>query len=212
MPARTRRDPAPIETLEALARDVIDLRDRQAAIVLGDALMEDTRYEGRVATGRVRPVRFRTRPIGYASNTRILSDEEIAAVRRVNMETPSFTVPGYETLYNVDRYAAEPTEERWGEIWVQWITPHAHRALLEHRIIPTTFAAPALTFHSVMRLSNEDELIADRLYITRVPQRRKRPVTTALFDILRLDSDNPTTRSIDFDRDPVQLTLLGRER
>lgn len=213
----------PIETLEALAREVVDRRDRGAALVLGDALMERGLRGGaeeRVTTGRIRQVLFRTRPIitPIPLDERILDNREINAVHRVVSHTPSFLVPAYQTLFNVARYARSPEgekEQRWGDIWAAWFTPGAdiYDALIKHDILPASIAPPELKFRDVMRATNEDELLAERLRVVRIPRRRKRPIETALFDVVRLDSDNPATRTIHFDQDTVvQLPLFERDR
>lgn len=190
------------EAMRALARRVVDEGDREAAIVLGDALLEDGLE--RIDTGRVRPVQFRTRSSWQPPDRRILTGDELRHIENIARGLrATFDVPGFEMLYNVDNFARRPDNERWGRIWAQWITPwwpETYRAMVEQRVLPASIADAELSRDDVMNTRNEDELLAHRIHLVRTPARRRRPIRTPLLDIVRLESDNPATRSVHFDR------------
>lgn len=187
------------EAMQALGRKLIDERDRDAAIVLGDALIEDDLQ--RFSTGRVKPVRFRTRSFWQPPDQRIMTNEEGQYIRNIDNHSPTFDVPGFETLYNVDNFAKRPDEEHWQRIWAQWMTPwpETYAAMIEQGILPRTIADREIERRDVM--TNDNELLAYRLHLVRPIGRRGRLVTP-LFEVIRLESDNPATQTIHFDRAP----------
>lgn len=215
--------------LQRLAQRVIRFRDREAAMVLGDALMEDhvdvdrARRPG-FATGRTRLVNFYlTRGVDFAQPARrgqtarvptfhpaarrIFTHDEIDRLLRMELAADTrfpFAVRGRELLYNVPHYSARPDEERWGKIFTMWITTRqdVYRALVAAGVLPRS-----IRFHE---LRSQDALgpdLAYRLFLERTPPRRQRPIRVYLFDVWR--DDTPATREVHFDEDPEQLSLLG---
>lgn len=176
-------------TLKKLALRVVRQRDREAALVLGDAMMEQGL--DRIATGRVRPVRFVVQ--SSVLGQRLPAPEEIYQ-------------PGYETLYNVDRFARLPSEDAWRYIFTMWITPRKgmYQALVRAGILPRT-----VKFHEIEWVSLVRADLGYHLYLVRVPKRRKRPVRTYLLEIMR--QDTPATEAQHFD-EPRQRSLFGDDR
>ena len=186
-------------TLRRLAQRVAAHHDREAAIVLGDALMEAGR--DRIATGRVRRARFRVLVFPSSRNSEaafaaVLTREErdhVRAVRERVLASPvtslSFYVPAREVLFNVDNYARRPTEEAWSSIFAMWVTSRrdTFAAMRNARILPRTIRAGDLVWDTRVGVWRESELpyILD---VERVPRRRKRPQRTYLFDVWRLDT------------------------
>lgn len=207
--------------MRLLAVRVIERRDREAALVLGDAMMEHG-IDG-IVTGRSRPVRFRTRwpHAAHVNDLRqgrvdgaIVTAAEAAAILRVRTEEPTFFQQAREVVYNIPQFASRPTEESWRRIWSMWVTPWrgTYRALVAARILPATMRFMEIRHTGyVHRSFDEDTLLAYRLSLHRVPRRRKRVATPWpwLFDIERRVSDNPRTDGVHFKDDGPQLPLFG---
>lgn len=185
--------------LKKLALRVVRRRDREAALVLGDAMMEQGLE--RVQTGRVRPVRFIIRRLN-AEALGITSVVQLAGT----LGTGYVYQPSYETLYNVDRFARLQTEEAWGAIFSMWITPKrgTYQALVRAGILPRSFQ-----FHEIQWVPTMLEELGYLLYLARIPKRRKKSVRTFLLEILR--SDMPATREEHFD-EPTQRSLFEDDR
>ena len=199
-------------TMQRLAIDVIERRDREAAIVLGDAMME--RGLDRIFTGRVRRAMFRAEDgdlLRSDADTKILSAHEIDVIRGV--VDRRFYVPAREVLYNVGGFARSPSANTWDKIWTQWVTPwHAtYQAMVRSRILPRSLRVAEIE-PQMIHSCEPDILIGLKLWAVRIPRRRKQPVRAPLFKIYRLDVDNPRTRHIHFDQDAAQQTLFDRDK
>ena len=206
--------------MQRLGVRLIEQRNPDDAIVLGDA-MQAAGIDGLI-TGRSRPVLFRTVTSVYDETfTRITSRDEQQMIMRARTRRPGFVVPAYEAIYNVAGFAAAPNDERWNAIWTMWVTPprSTYRALVERRvgraepqILPRTirfgeirWTDRFLPFHLTDNIA-----LAYRLYLNRVPPRRKKPIDAYLFDVERRDEDNPHTREYHFggrDRPKATITL-----
>lgn len=180
-------------TLKKLALRVARRHDREAALVLGDAMMEQGLE--RIWTGRTRPVKFVVRGV----NLEALAG---STAREVPNEIYQ---PGYEMLYNVDRFARLQNEDAWKRIFSMWITPKrgTYQALLRAGFLPRS-----IKFHEIEWVSLVREDLGYHLYLVRVPKRRKRPVRTFLLEIMR--DDTPATEEQHFD-EPRQRSLFGDE-
>lgn len=190
--------------MQLLAVRLIERRDPHDAIVLGDAMME-LGLDG-LLTGRSRPVVFRTAsPRYYAERNqndlrRITVDHEWRDIARVRVELPRFVQQGFEAIYNVGGFASSPTETKWNEIWTQWITPRrgTYRTLVDSKLLPRSIRPHEIDWSQIIS-ANPNILLAYHLTLVRVPPKRKRPVQVRMFDILRLEENNPRTSEIFFD-------------
>lgn len=201
--------------------------------MLGDAMMESGL--DKISTGRVRSVLFdilRGAVPGFvAPHSRfgeparldlydprvrlVLSPGEFDHMRAVRERLgPVFTglpsvtnVRGAETIYNVGRFAAKPSEERWGEIFTMWITSRrdTYRALVRDGLIPRSIRFHEIAWTTSPALTGGRDMLAYRLYVERTPLRRKNRVRVYLFDIFRRDV--PRTAEVHFD-EPVQLGIF----
>ena len=209
--------------MRLLATRVIDRRDSEAALVLGDAMMEHG-ISG-IITGRSRPVLFRTYwphaahviDLDRGGRGSIATPMEVARILRVRAEEPTFRQQAREVLYNVTGFAREPTETSWGNIWSHWVTPWrgTYQAMVAAGILPASIRFLEFTHRDrpqpylvAERRLDLNPLLAYGLYLTRVPRRRKLPVSSHLFDVHRLASDNPRTDGAHFKDDGGQLGLF----
>lgn len=223
------RPPTPREQrlMRQLALRVVTQRDREAALVLGDLAME-IGLKG-IPTGRIRPVTWRlsdaarsytiprirgTRrgPPGESSGP-VASRPESDVIMQARANLIPFRQPAIELVYNIPHFTREPTDDNWGAIWTQWITPYRGtlRALYKQGLLPRTFRAREIHVLDALRAIDEDELLSYDLYLRRPPRNRKLDRLVFLFNIRRLVSDNPRTDGRRF-RDPVQDDLFERGR
>ena len=200
---------------------LIEQRNPDDAIVLGDAMQQEG-IDGLI-TGRSRPVMFRTAWQNRISNdgglARITTQDEWDVLGRTQMRIPSpFFVQGYETIYNVGRFAAKPNEERWKAIWSMWVTPQraTYRALVGARLLPRSIRWHELRWADATHLP-ADVALSHRLYLERVlPKRkrpidaymfsveRRRPIDAYMFSVERRDEDNPRTWNQKFSDPPFR--------
>ena len=191
--------------MQRLGVRLIEQRNPEDAIVLGDAMQEEG-IDGLI-TGRSRPVMFRTAWSGNANAltlARITSDNEWRTIGRTQVAIPTpFPVQAYETIYNVGRFAAAPNEERWNAIWTMWVTPRrtTYQALVGARLLPRSIRWREIQWRDMIRRP-EDVALAYGLYLVRVPPKRKKPIDAYMFGIERRDGDNPRTREQHFDEVP----------
>ena len=187
--------------MQRLAVRLIEQRNPEDAIVLGDAMQQEG-LDGLI-TGRSRPAMFRasltSHAVAYEPYARITTRNEQHMITRTRIEEPTFFVQSYEVIYNVGHFAAKPDEERWDEIWTMWVTPRrpTYRALVDMQILPSSIHFRELQWRDVVPWPADDAL-ADRLYLVRVPPRRKKPIDAYLFSVFRRDEDNPRTREHHF--------------
>ena len=195
-------------TMQRLGVRLIEQRNPEDAIVLGDA-MQTEGIDGLI-TGRSRPVMFHAAVAASGSHfgpalgeiPRITTRDELHMIARTRIEQPAFFVQGYEAIYNVGHFAAKPDEEQWDKIWTMWITPRraTYRALVDARLLPSTIRFHELQWRGII-LPPADVLLADALYLVRVPPRRKKPISAYVFSVVRHDEDNPRTRGSHFYED-----------
>lgn len=207
-PVRFSRDRRTL-TLKKLALRVARQRDREAALVLGDAMMEQGL--SKIQTGRVRPVRF----VVPSINPEVLRALAADLVRRraESSWSPPITLyqPGYETLYNVDRFVRLQTEQAWQEIFSMWVTPKrgTYQALVRAGVLPRAFKFREIIWEPLPRGE-----LAYRLYLERkttrrlLPKGRKRVLRVFLLLIER--RDEPATEEQYF-REPKQRALFEDE-
>ena len=188
--------------MQRLGVRLIERRDPEDAIVLGDAMQQEG-IDGLI-TGRSRPVMFRTMMtmshLPGRTFASITSPTEREMVLRTGLYEPAFYVQGYEVIYNVGRFAAKPNEERWGRIWSMWVTTRraTYRALVDAQLLPSTIRFHELQWRDVFHLPADVQL-AYALYLLRVPPKRKKPIDAYLFSIARRDENNWNTRTQHFD-------------
>lgn len=197
--------------MKRLALRVVRHRDREAALVLGDALMETQagkrfvvgEWRTSAETGRHRPVRF----LAHRANPQMAE-----ALWGSGITEKVFHVRGRERLYNIDNYARFHTEKQWREIFTMWITPRRdlYAAMVKGRVLNRSIAPGELEWQMIAPsdLLNPIENFAYRVYLVRVPKRRKKPVKTFLFEVHR--EDTPQTREEHFDEEKQQ-ELFGRD-
>ena len=194
--------------MQRLGVRLIERRDPEDAIVLGDAMQQEG-IDGLI-TGRSRPVRIRVVSMAYGADSyaRITTRDEQRVIAHTRTTSPrndqrEFAVQGYEVIYNVDRFAAKPDEERWGKIWTMWVTPRRtmYRALVDTQLLPSTIHFHELQWQNVFHLP-ADIALAYRLHLVRAPPRRKKAIDAYLFSIVRHDEDNPRTWERHFDEPP----------
>lgn len=181
--------------MRLLAVRLIERRDPNDALVLGDAMMEQG-IDGLI-TGRSRPVIWRTDSWTFSALT-VATRDEAAVVARTQREHPRFRQQAAEIIYNVAGFARKPDAEKWNAIWTHWVTPWRGtvQAMQAQGILPATFR-----FRELVRRNapSNDALLSNDLYLERTPRNRKRPIQAYLFDIRRYDRDNPRTRGVEFD-------------
>ena len=189
--------------MQRLGVRLIERRGPEDAIVLGDA-MQQAGLEGLI-TGRSRPVMFRTTLNTHAADayqpySRIATRDEQRVITRTRIAEPTFFVQGYEVIYNVGRFAAKPDEERWNRIWTMWVTPQRaiYRALIDAQLLPRSIRWRELRWNGGAHLP-ADVALAYRLFLERIPPKRKRPIDAYMFSIGRRDEDNPRTWEQHFD-------------
>lgn len=194
--AGPRRDVSRNLTMQRLALRTVR-GDRQAAIVLGDAMHEkELKY---IATGRSRNVGFR---VSYLA-------PNVNWPSRIG-DPSDWTVKGREMLWNVERFASNPSDEQWNKIFRMWITTHRdiYRDLARQGVIPRSVRFHELEFrrryHGIPKDSGEG--LNYEIYLVRVPPRRKKPVKTRLFNLDRMDRPETITTNFGDDahlaRDP----------
>ena len=183
--------------------------DREAAIVLGDAMMEAGL--DRMPTGRVRMAVFESNPSGlpYTEERRRIMTLAEAQVLQAHERVERFQVPAREVLFNVEYFAKHPNEKEWGNIFAMWITPVrvVYQGLIRRGLLPRSirFRELRVQHANTMYLANGPEL-AWNISLERIPKRRKRPQRTTLMTVTRLDADRTATRH--FENDPPQLSLF----
>ena len=183
--------------MQRLGVRLIERRDPEDAIVLGDALQQ-AGLDGLI-TGRSRPVTFRTFHLPTLGDAqalaRITSQSEWDILGRTQVAVPTrFLVQGYEVIYNVGRFAAKPDQDRWGKIWTMWVTPRRaiYRALVGAQLLPRSIRWRELRWIDVTHLP-ADIALAYNLYLERVPPKRKRPIGAYMIGVGRRDEDNLRT-------------------
>ena len=196
--------------MQRLGVRLIEQRNPEDAIVLGDAMQEEG-IDGLI-TGRSRPVMFRVMTTAHSDTyTRITSRNErhmiahTRALPRVDPDGAKFFVQGYEVIYNVGHFAAKPDEERWGKIWTMWITPNrsTYRALVEAGLLPRSIRWHEVRWGNVLHLPDPaDVVLAHGLYLDRVPPRRKRLIDAYLFSVVRRHEENPRAWERHFGEEP----------
>ena len=183
-------------TLKQLALRVVRNLDKEAAQVLGDAILE--RYGskrpyrfGGLETGRTRPILF---DVGVTyrppPDKRMFTTTEAYWLSRFlvghDRPRPIFEVKGRETVYNLTQYASSPTEDNWRRIFVMWVTsrPDTYRAMVRTGTIPRS-----IRYRDLVWEQRSGANLAYDLYLQRVPRGLKRPRRHYLFSIRREDDD-----------------------
>ena len=188
--------------MQRLGVRLIEQRDPNDAIVLGDAMQQEG-IDGLI-TGRSRPVMFRARLTQAGTPGRtfasITTPNERETILHTQVTSPTFVVQGFEIIYNVGGFAASPTSERWDAIWSMWTTPrrNTYRALVDSEILPRSIRWHELDWRN-MHYLREEVALAYTLFLIRVPPRRKKPIDAYVFSVVRSDVDNPRTGNQHFD-------------
>jgi hypothetical protein len=189
-------------TLKRLGLRVIR-GDREAALVLGDAMQE--RRIDHILTGRVRPIRFMVTILGsaeerkapYASKGRSVISEPPTA-RVVNIP-----VRGVEVLYNVHTYHARKNPDGWGDIWRMWMTKKAdiYRALLRYKILGSSLGFQNIAwvedYSGIGRTCKGERPDLHYILFLRSPEPRRRRRFVARTHLLNLNSDERQSVTLD---------------